>query len=247
MDFNFGSDGGPIMSGHWYNPKTGDSFTVKDTYFEDNNMIVMTTDGRRLDYNIIQNYIKTDKPMPAKKLEQKHTVRPVKDDIPDEVKNILADAESELDNLIGSNGNISSDKPTNDLERIIPKQNLYKQEVDEDSLFINRILKRATEPSFKFNITWNNFPNEQLHMLDMMAVPVEKIIDFYISKINLEEVRKEIAESIEKYINNKVNKEEEIAKEEKPVVSKPVVEKPAVAKENNVKKVIKKPAKNTKK
>ena len=56
-------DGGPFMSGTWYNPNTGDSFTVRDTFFEDNNLIVMTTDGRRLNYDIVSRYIKSDKPI----------------------------------------------------------------------------------------------------------------------------------------------------------------------------------------
>ena len=47
---------GPVMSGTWYNPKTGDSFTVEDSYFQDNQYLVKTTDGRMLDYNFIQNY-----------------------------------------------------------------------------------------------------------------------------------------------------------------------------------------------
>ena len=51
MDMIFGE--GPILSGHWYNPSTGDSFTVKDTYFEDNNLYVITTDGRRMNYDMI--------------------------------------------------------------------------------------------------------------------------------------------------------------------------------------------------
>jgi hypothetical protein len=50
---------GPVMTGTWYNPKNGDSFTVRDTYFEDNQYMVITTDGRRMDYNMIQNYIKS--------------------------------------------------------------------------------------------------------------------------------------------------------------------------------------------
>ena len=71
MEFMLGD--GPMLDGTWYNPKTGDSFTVRDTFFEDNNLIVMTTDGRRLDYNIISKYIKSadgkvpmmQKPTPA--------------------------------------------------------------------------------------------------------------------------------------------------------------------------------------
>ena len=68
---------GPIMTGTWYNPKTGDKFTVRDTYFEDNNYMVITTDGRRMDYNMIQNYVKSDSPIP--KMEQPNAApQPIK-------------------------------------------------------------------------------------------------------------------------------------------------------------------------
>ena len=52
---NFSMDG-PIMDGTWYNTTTGDSFTVRDTFFQDNQLMVATTDGRLMDYNMIQNY-----------------------------------------------------------------------------------------------------------------------------------------------------------------------------------------------
>ena len=39
----------PMMSGTWYNPQTGDSFTVADAFFQDNQYLVKTIDGRILD------------------------------------------------------------------------------------------------------------------------------------------------------------------------------------------------------
>ena len=41
----------PMMEGKWYNPHTGDSFTVRNTFFEDNQLVVQTMDGRLLEYN----------------------------------------------------------------------------------------------------------------------------------------------------------------------------------------------------
>ena len=46
---------GPMIEGTWFNPDTGDRFTVRDSFFEDNNYTVLTTDGRTLNYNQIQN------------------------------------------------------------------------------------------------------------------------------------------------------------------------------------------------
>ena len=204
MDMNFGNEGGPFMSGHWYNPKTGDSFTVRDTFMEDNNIIVLTTDGRRMDYNMIQQYVKTEKPMPKKPVdgyENKNSAV----DIPEEVRAIMADAEEDLKSLTTKT---ATEKEYPLSNPVAPQQNIYSgtvssyQEIDEDQMLIKRLLKRAAEPTISCAIRWNNFPKEQIHMLDMMAVDDEKIIEYYISKMNLEDIKKSISESLRKYLND---------------------------------------------
>ena len=66
----FGGEG-PVMQGTWYNPNTGDAFTVRDSFFEDNQYVVTTTDGRYLSYNQIQNYIQSDMPLEQLKKQVK--------------------------------------------------------------------------------------------------------------------------------------------------------------------------------
>ena len=80
----FGMEG-PNMEGTWYNPKTGDSFTVRNSFFQDNQYVVQTTDGRVLDYNTLQYYVRSDKPidMPKKNAQI--------DQLPTEIVDILED------------------------------------------------------------------------------------------------------------------------------------------------------------
>jgi hypothetical protein len=59
----------PTMDGHWYNPGSEDNFTVKDTFFEDGQYKVLTTDGRLLGYDQIQYYVKVDKPISKKTID----------------------------------------------------------------------------------------------------------------------------------------------------------------------------------
>ena len=77
----FGMEG-PNMEGTWYNPHTGDSFTVRNSFFEDNQFIVQTEDGRILKYEQIQEYIKSDKPINIQTPVQAET-------LPAEVTSIL--------------------------------------------------------------------------------------------------------------------------------------------------------------
>lgn len=51
---------GPSITGVWQNPKTGDFFTVKDSYMEEDDIIIITTDGRRLNYRMLQDYSQTN-------------------------------------------------------------------------------------------------------------------------------------------------------------------------------------------
>lgn len=88
----FNSDG-PIMSGTWYNPKTGHKFTVRDCFFEDNNFIVMATNGQRYDYNTIQHYIQCND-ADGKAIEPDSSVmapqaQRVQSELPPEVAGIL--------------------------------------------------------------------------------------------------------------------------------------------------------------
>lgn len=224
---------GPMLEGHWYNPKTGDSFTVRDTFFEDDNIIVMTTDGRRMDYNMISQYVKTDKPMPKQKPKQeipqsilnqvlpvqKPTSAPIQP--PSSPDNDYNDLLSPEDKAL-----LNEVVAVNPLEQVIaqpmaqPTQKVEPVKVeDEDEMLIRRILKRATDPSVDCKITWKNFPSKQFDMLEMMAVDSEKIVDYYLSKIDLEAVREIVKRGIFDYIDKMMTAQEVklVIPEENPV------------------------------
>ena len=51
---------GPTIEGVWQNPKTGDFFTVRDSYMEDDDFIIIATDGRRFNYKMLNDYSQTN-------------------------------------------------------------------------------------------------------------------------------------------------------------------------------------------
>lgn len=201
------SMGGPLMMGTWYNPKTGDSFTVRDTFFEDNNLIVMTTDGRRMDYNMVSQYVKSDKPIP-KQIQQipctKHSLPPEVQneiDIPDDLKSIM-----EEDKVLMASPNTFGLQYTSTYStNTTPMQNaqaVQAQHIDEDTLLINRMLKKVNKPTVKCTIDWQGFPSRQLEMLAMMSVEPEKIAEFFAQSVDLESLRKTVVEQITQFITN---------------------------------------------
>ena len=90
-------------------------------------------------------------------------------------------------------------------------------------------------------------------MLDMMAVDDEKIIEYYISKMNLEDIKKSISESLRKYLNDMMsqdkgeymvvpikNKDEKSEASSEPISTVQVAENETVT----TKKAVEKPKKN---
>lgn len=236
---------GPILTGNWYNPKTGDSFTVRDTYFEDNNFYVITTDGRRMDYNLMSQYIQSDKPIP-KMEEQKPQTHQIPQEVLSQMESNVGDefmTDEDRALINGTTGElqvsqVNIQQPTSIQHKTIVTQGKGE---DEDTMLIRRVLKRATLPSIDCRITWKNFPIKQFDMLDMMAVDTNKIADYYLSNINLEEIREIVKKGILEYIDKQlipqevkiVIPEEKHTKEEP--TSKPISKQNNKTKENKKK------------
>ena len=219
MDMIFGE--GPILTGNWYNPKTGDSFTVRDTYFEDNNFYVLTTDGRRMDYNLMSQYVQSDKPIP--KMEQPQAQPQAQ--IPQEVLSQMESGGAD-DFMTDEDRALIMGSPVQPQQTVQPTVQptihpnfsgtvTQGQGESEDDMLVRRILKRSTTPDIDCKVSWRNFPTKQMEMLDMMAVDVDAIVDYYIKDIDLEQIREIVKEAVRKHIEKSLNCGEPT--EEKPV------------------------------
>lgn len=253
---NFGGDG-PIMQGTWYNPYTGDAFTVRDAFFEDNQYIVMTTDGRKMDYNRLQNYIQSD--MKLEDLKKMKVEKKEKEEIPDEIKNILA-TNDDLDNeYLIPEDNIYITKPLgniNEPRHVAPayahaRPQEARGSVNMNTAIIEKALKNTTKPQFNVTVSWTDYPERQIEMLkDVMDIPEDEILDWYLDNIEMLEIVEAVKEGIRNRIlfkepptieptTQSVTVENTPVVEEKPIVTvenTPVVKKP-VAKKPTAKKV----------
>ena len=206
---------GPTLTGNWYNPKTGDSFTVRDTYFEDNNFYVLTTDGRRMDYNLMSQYVQSDKPIPKMEPQKPQP------QIPQEVLSQMVESDGADDFMTDEDRALIMGSPVQTQQPVPPTIHpnfsgtvAQGQGESEDDMLVRRILKRSTTPDVDCKVSWRNFPTKQMEMLDMMAVDVDSIVDYYIKDIDLEQIREIVKEGIRKHIEKSMSIEEQI--EEKP-------------------------------
>lgn len=228
MDMIFGE--GPILSGHWYNPSTGDSFTVRDTYFEDNNLFVITTDGRRLNYDIISKYVQSDKPLPKQPSITQNTQQ---SNIPNDILSEIVPTQNDNNDLLLPEdlaliNNQQPAQPKN-LGNIHQQQTFAPQQsvISEDEMLINRILKRTKGPQVEFTISWPCFPEKQIEMLDMMAIEPEDIAEYYIKELSTESIVESIKQLVRKVIMVKLapqEPEEAIAEKPNEVIAEEIKE-----------------------
>lgn len=204
---------GPTMSGTWYNVKTGDSFTVRDTFFEDNRMIIQTMDGRMLDFERIQDYVQSNQPI---EMPNKQEV------LPAEVESLLGDNTSggfEMTNeeLIELQ---ALTNPTSNQPKL---GNIYNGNsgLDEglgttisvpvltNNSIIDKALSKRDLPNIQIGIDWDKFPSREINMLmELMDVDGLEIIEWYISKLDIASVRTMIADSLTQFIGSKLFDEE---------------------------------------
>ena len=190
----FGGEG-PIMNGTWYNPHTGDAFTVRDSFFEDNQYVVTTTDGRYLRFDQLQNYIQSDMKLEDLK-KMKVEKAPVKDELPSEVANLIENPlddtsyqamllpeDEELINTTHSLGNLADGRKIPVLAN--KKHNTTTVNIDNmNSTIIDKALKNTVKPNLSINIEWDNYPAKEIEMLkDIMEIPSDEIVEWYLSNI----------------------------------------------------------------
>ena len=181
-------------------PTTGDKFNALDTYFEDNNLLIKTSDNRLLNYNQIQNYVQIEDPktIPDSPIQNNKNDQ---EEIPAEVLAEIDNAENEIlipeDNIYGDVNRKSS--PSMELG------NLYSNPMEPSNQNI-AIIKRALDgkgyPDVFGDISWDTFPKREIEMLiDVMQIPESEIIEYYINNISINYIKDAISCSIKNYID----------------------------------------------
>ena len=207
----------PMMSGTWYNPQTGDSFTVADAFFQDNQYLVKTIDGRILDYNIIKNYIKSDKPIPTQK-------KRVNEQLPKEVSNILLKDSSNLNSPMNDalqNDLLQNDLLPEDMDLIKPRSlgnlnvptsapindpiNTPAQPHNPFGVIIDRALAKKDQPLLDVKVNWENFPRKEIELLtSVLDLSIDEIIQWYISQIDMSQIESIVAKTLTETINREM-------------------------------------------
>lgn len=187
----------PSMKGHWYNPRTGDEFTVKDMFFEDNRFVILTTDNRMLDFTSVQNYVQGEKQIDSGNIgaDENKLPQEVQDLIEPEWDILPEDLNATQPQL----GNIYNPLPTSNVSNIN---------------IIDKALSKRELPSFRHSLLWKTYPEKEINMLvDLMDIPYNEIVEWYISKIDIKSVVEDLKDSIRKHMSSACVEEEVETKE----------------------------------
>ena len=197
---------GPMMSGTWYNPNTGDSFTVLDNFFENNQFMVTTTDGRMLNYDQIQYYIQSDKPI------NQPTPSPLSD-VPASITSMLEDNSGQIlsDDMSLINSNLNAIGEVGKLY-VDPEWSNPSVNFSNNYPIIEKALSKTVLPEIDIQLKWSKYPEREIEMLtDIMDVQMSEIVDWYINKFGVNEIKKLMENSIKSYFNIKEDNPEEVA------------------------------------
>lgn len=200
----FGSDG-PLIQGTWINPTTGDSFTVRDSFFEDNNYVITTTDGRYIRYEQFQNYVQADeKSVNEIKNSIKEKSAAKEEAIPAEISSLIDN--DNTDTMITSEDYdlIYGKKSLGNINTTPLQSQFTKKETSVENMnaaIIKKALNNTEQPKFKVDVDWNNFPSKQIEMLyDIMDISEDEIIEWYLDNIQLIDIIETIKTSIKERI-----------------------------------------------
>lgn len=199
---------GPTIEGVWQNPKTGDFFTVRDSYMEDDDFIIIATDGRRFNYKMLNDYSQTNQKIEELKHSRDMIRRKREQDEDNEVLKLVgSDEEDILTKPLKRNTQPTTQTPSGGVEMDDEINSLmgnyanpvkrpagvrmpidvpdydrsvaYKQPTLKDADIIGRALKRVKAPEIKLDLIFEKYPEKQLDMLvNLMGCEYEDIANW---------------------------------------------------------------------
>lgn len=166
----------------WVNTKNGNKIVVRNSFFENGNFMVQTTDGKMLDYNQFQNYIMVPKgdPIPRIESKSKQKLKPKsknlgnmnqkKADIPQSVLDELEISE-EVNELL------------NPAKPAIPKV-LTSENISAEELMVKKVMDSQPPINMSINISSSTIPSKQIETLvNILGVDKKYIVDYLLNQV----------------------------------------------------------------
>lgn len=174
----------PVMTGTWVNPNTGNRFTVKECLMEDSQWVVYTTDGRRIGYDMLQNYVrdvdaKSDKDITVPKTTPK-TEKPAYEAYNKMLEGLVSPDDAHLADEVST-----------------PRPNQVQQSSTPEYDILDRAFKKIMLPQVKTTLSWDKKSLTQVQTLnEMMGISLDMIAEYLMRKLG-EEIHKSVSIAVE--------------------------------------------------
>ena len=173
QEISFDTSSGIDLVGWWSNPSTGESYQVVDQFFQDNSLYVKTAQGQIINFNRIQNFVRSDNPI----------TRP-----PDRMEPVKKSNPRLLEGLEGDTPESISDILQEDMDLIYGRKKVedtQKQpEKSVNSVIMDQMFSKAPAPDVEVRLKWewDKLDGTMRTLVDTMDIPVEEVVDYIVEK-----------------------------------------------------------------
>lgn len=182
---------GPSVAGNWYNKRTGQTVTIRDSFMDDSGMQFMTSTGEMIDGEVFsRDYIQCD------------------DTVYDTNGNATSEkSEIDYEAMFGSPGQYEQPiltAPTTTMQQTFDQPKA--EPVNEKTKMLKTMFDKLTHlPKVEVKISWNKIPSAELEMLkSYFDINNEDIANFIYDNYCTEvEIREAVAKSITSLLNKK--------------------------------------------
>ena len=205
---------GPDLTGSWKNYKTGQVIKIKDTLFEDNNLVGVTTTGQMINMNQLKDFVKYDPSKDETSTPQKQMPQTTSDVLLRGLKtddpyldnsyldnSYLGDQYSVIpgDPYLGDGHGLPNNIPTTTTTG--KDSNIYASPInDPDQSAIDKVLGDIEGPQIDVKVTWE-VPQGVKFLEEYLHIPKDKISKSIIAKFASEtDIHNKIKCEIEKII-----------------------------------------------
>lgn len=202
---------GPDLTGTWKNYRTGDVITIRDTLFEDNKLVGVSTGGQMIPYERLQSYVKCDPSEAANKTtlppKTSKNHRPAT-----QVKQFVDNLDG--DGYGGDFQEVSPEPEVDPLRTPLNKQRTQTvQPEPETPKFDPAIIKvldgldDSQKPTITVSIKWSEVPEGVIFLKKYLGVETKELVDACCDRyIKLDEVKRELSETLEKILTSAIEK-----------------------------------------
>lgn len=211
----------PMMEGTWFNPKTGDVIKIRDTFFENNNYVARTTDGRMLNYSQLQNYVRDDSKSVSQtsKPVAKQVAKQTQIGVPSTPK-VNPDAMLSAEDLAMLDG-LEKPEQQAEIEATHGLQNGMAermngisdyldqrgQELTISDQIINRAMEEEDEPRLVVQVSWNAPVQKLMFLKQNMGITDSDIVRWITRTLDSRDLSSDVRDSVAEWVDNLFEKE----------------------------------------